>query len=1017
MSDRKNPDPLHAEVRDRFGVLPNFFRLGPEAPAITENLWGFAKFGYLDNPLPPLFKERLFVYLSRFCEVRYCIARHVGFLVGLGQPAGDRQSQPETVEQIVRLLRRQLPRGDELEPFLADLEGATSPLAAMPDPDMPSEEAIFACATHVFLQTPQASRCLEALRGVFDGALFQHLLVFLTFVRTAHFWTKLHPELQMEEDITNLLAVHEALAECVANDPEASSCDTTQSLIDELIMLRQERTLRLEVERASEALEERERQLRFVSDNAAVLIAQCDTEGRYKFVNRPYAARFGLEPRDVSGKHIADVVGEVAFSTFRNHVEQVLTGTPVQFEVEIPYSTGETQFMRCAYTPERDPRGKVVGLIAAIIDITDRKRAEENARESRSRLDSTLAASEIGTWEYDVANNKVWADQNLTRMFGVSPEEADGGPLESYLNVIHPEDRGRVVAIIGRAIETGEGYEADYRLAVSGAPLRWVIARGRVERDGAGMPLRLPGVVMDITGQRQAEAELRKTEERWRLALDSAELGAWHVDPATMTLTTDERFRAIFGVKEQRFDYEQAVAVIYPEDQARVREAVAEATRPENPTPYAIEYRVVHPNGSIRWIFAKGRANFERTDIGQKLVSFDGTVNDITARKEAEQERERLVHELQEQDRRKDEFLATLAHELRNPLAPIRNGLQVLRLGGATGEMADNARTMMERQLGHMVHLIDDLLDLSRISRGKIELRMERVELSKVIQHSVETSRPLIESSGHDLTITVPFGPIYVDADLTRLAQVFSNLLNNAAKYTERGGRVQLVVQQSGGDVFVSVEDNGVGIPAHMVPKVFEMFTQVDRHLERSQGGLGIGLSIVKRLVEMHGGSVGVESDGPGQGSKFIVRLPVVLSMAQTTDDDEEPSHPSSRRRILVVDDNVDAAMSLAMMLKLMGNEAKTAHDGLEAMEVAATYRPDLILLDIGMPRLNGYETAQRIREQPWGKKVALVALTGWGQDEDRTKSEQAGFDWHIVKPVEIAVLEKLLVNLKANTA
>ena len=369
---------------------------------------------------------------------------------------------------------------------------------------------------------------------------------------------------------------------------------------------------------------------------------------------------------------------------------------------------------------------------------------------------------------------------------------------------------------------------------------------------------------------------------------------------------------------------------------------------------------------------------------------------------------------LRDADRRKDEFLATLAHELRNPLAPIRNGLQVLRLGGSTGEMAENARLMMERQLGQMVQLIDDLLDLSR---GKIELRKVRVELAKIVQQAVETSRPLIEANGHDLTINVPPGPIYVDADTTRLAQVFSNLLNNAAKYTERGGRVRLSVQQHGNEVTVAVRDNGIGIPAHMLPHVFEMFTQVDRNLERSQGGLGIGLSIVKRLVEMHGGGVEVKSDGHGMGSEFAVRLPVVLSVVQPQVDDTEPTGPSSRRRILVVDDNRDAAMSLAMMLQLMGNETKTAHDGLEALDVAAVYRPDLMLLDIGMPRLNGYDTAKQIRQQPWGKRIVLVALTGWGQDEDRRKSQDAGFDSHMVKPIEPAALEKLLANLKAETA
>ena len=265
--------------------------------------------------------------------------------------------------------------------------------------------------------------------------------------------------------------------------------------------------------------------------------------------------------------------------------------------------------------------------------------------------------------------------------------------------------------------------------------------------------------------------------------------------------------------------------------------------------------------------------------------------------------------------------------------------------------------------------------------------------------------------------IDVPTVPIYVGADLTRLAQVFSNLLNNAAKYTDRGGRVQLSVQRQGGEVAVSIKDNGLGIPPPMLPKVFDMFTPVDRNLDRAQGGLGIGLSIVRRLVEMHGGSVKAKSDGHGMGSEFIVRLPVMLSVAEEHALAEHASGPSTLRRILVVDDNRDAASSLAMMPELMGNEAKTAHDGLEALEVAPLFRPDLIFLDIGMPRLNGHETAKRIRELPWGKTVTLVALTGWGQDEDRRKSEEAGFNSHMVKPIELAGLEKLLTSLAAKSA
>ena len=328
----------------------------------------------------------------------------------------------------------------------------------------------------------------------------------------------------------------------------------------------------------------------------------------------------------------------------------------------------------------------------------------------------------------------------------------------------------------------------------------------------------------------------------------------------------------------------------------------------------------------------------------------------------------------------------------------------------------EQTRTMMERQLGQMVHLVDDLLDVSRISQGKLELRKQRIELATVLNTAVETARPLIEAGGHELTIVAPPQPVSLDADLTRLGQVFSNLLNNAAKYSERGGRIRLAAERQGNDVVVSVKDTGVGIPPEMLPKIFDMFTQVDRSLEKSQGGLGIGLCLVKRLVEMHGGSVEAKSEGHGKGSEFFVRLPVVLSAAREVGpptDEDEPACPSGKRRILVADDNHDSAYTLAKLLTIMGNEVRTANDGSAALDVAAAFRPDLILLDIGMPKLNGYEACRRIREQPWGKTAVLIALTGWGQDEDKRQAQEAGFDHHMVKPVNLAAIEKLLAESK----
>jgi CheY-like chemotaxis protein len=370
--------------------------------------------------------------------------------------------------------------------------------------------------------------------------------------------------------------------------------------------------------------------------------------------------------------------------------------------------------------------------------------------------------------------------------------------------------------------------------------------------------------------------------------------------------------------------------------------------------------------------------------------------------------------ELVEINRHKDEFMATLAHELRNPLAPIRNAVQYLGMEGLTNRDVKAGRDVISRQVAVMARLIDDLLDLSRISRNQLEIRKQRIELATVIEHAVEASQPLIEQCGHQLTVSLPSQPIYLDADAIRLAQVFSNLLNNAAKYTRAGGHIWLTASEEGSDAVIRVRDNGIGISSDMLARVFEMFTQVDRSLERSQGGLGIGLTLVRRLIDVHDGTIDAHSEGDGQGSEFTIRLPFMPSPLETPKTAGVQPTTLNGSRILVVDDNKDSADSLAMLLRLKGNEIRTAYDGIEAVTVAEMFHPQLVLLDIGLPKLNGYDVARRIRQLPWGQDVILVAQTGWGQDEDRRRSEEAGFNFHIVKPVELSRLETLLASAQA---
>lgn len=366
--------------------------------------------------------------------------------------------------------------------------------------------------------------------------------------------------------------------------------------------------------------------------------------------------------------------------------------------------------------------------------------------------------------------------------------------------------------------------------------------------------------------------------------------------------------------------------------------------------------------------------------------------------------------DLVEADRRKNAFLATLAHELRNPLAPIRNAVQYLAMNGLKTSEVRTASELIARQVSIMVRLIEDLLDVSRISRNSLNIRKERVDLAAVVESAVETSGPLIEQFAHRLDVNLPPEPLYLDADPIRLAQVFSNLLNNAAKYTTPGGHIRLIAQRDGSNVLVKVQDNGTGIPNDMLNSIFDMFTQVDQSLERSQSGLGLGLTLVRRLVEMHGGSIEVHSNGPGEGSEFVIRLPFIQFTHEPTTTSERSKVPGLRGyRILVVDDNRDSASTLGMLLRLRGNIVRTAYDGIEAVEVAEAFSPEVLLLDLGLPKLNGYDVARRIRQQVWGRDMTLVAVTGWGQEEDRRRSKEAGFHFHVVKPVELAALDELL--------
>ncbi|HEY0300872.1 MAG TPA: ATP-binding protein, partial [Rhizomicrobium sp.] len=501
---------------------------------------------------------------------------------------------------------------------------------------------------------------------------------------------------------------------------------------------------------------------------------------------------------------------------------------------------------------------------------------------------------------------------------------------------------------------------------------------------------------------------LQATAERLALTLDAAQLGDWSWDARSDLVTFSIRGAEIFGIAAgTHMTWTQMQALLHPDDREYARSAVDRAVAARE--LYDVEYRVRRADREEVWVAAKGRADYAPN--GDALGMF-GIVQDITEKKRLEHELRRRAVELTAADRKKDDFIALLAHELRNPLAPVLSGLEMIGVA-SDATAAAKARAMMDRQLRHLVRLIDDLLDVSRINRNKLHLNRTPVLLTDVISHALEASNPAIEAAQHQLHVSLPTEPIALYADLTRLAQVFGNILTNSTKYTARGGQIWLDARVEDGDAVIAIRDSGTGIPADELPRVFDMFAQVDRSAERATGGLGIGLALVKALVESHGGTVSAASPGAGGGSTFTVRIPVSEHAPETTDSSSPEALPQrSSRRVLLADDNEDAALAMASLLELLGNQVHVAHDGVAAVEIAERVRPDLVLMDVGMPGQDGLSATRQLRARAWGADITIIALTGWGQDADRERSRAAGCDGHLVKPVRLGELERLLASL-----
>jgi PAS domain S-box-containing protein len=662
----------------------------------------------------------------------------------------------------------------------------------------------------------------------------------------------------------------------------------------------------------------------------------------------------------------------------------------------------------------------IVGLIAylftcsLIIGIGEAMRfARHRAAERGEILRVTLASIGDAVMTTDIEGRVTYMNAVAESLTGWTAREAKGQALENVFRIISEEGRQILESPVIRALREG---------AVVGLANHTIlIGKDGVERpiDDSVAPIKdehggTSGCVLIF----RDVSERRRWERYEADRLLSARLLASIVessDDAIISKSLDGMIRSWNAAAERLFGYPadeaigRHITMIIPPERIAEEDHIIASLKAGRRVEHFETERVRRDGERILVALTISPVkNDEGIVVGASKI-----VRDVTQRRQLEDHLRKMAADLSEVDRRKNEFLATLAHELRNPLAPLSSMLEILKRTCGDGEVVTQAVETMERQLGQLVRLVDDLLDLNRITHNRLELRMGSIELVSIVRQAVQACQPIAASSGHDLQLHAPRDTIHLQGDPVRLSQVFGNLLSNSCKYTDPGGTISVTIERRGANAFVIVRDNGSGIPSDKLQSIFEMFRQIDRPLEKSQGGLGIGLTLVKRLVEMHSGSIEARSAGEGHGSEFVVQLPTGARSPEA--EIAEPSagaEPTRPRRILVIDDNRDAASSLTLLLQISGNEVYMAHDGASGLKAIEKHRPEVVFLDIGLPGMSGYEVCRRLRESPWGKKILVVALTGWGQEEDRRKSQEAGFDGHLVKPVDYAVLVRLLDSL-----
>jgi PAS domain S-box-containing protein len=757
-----------------------------------------------------------------------------------------------------------------------------------------------------------------------------------------------------------------------------------------------------------------DRHLASILESAQDAILSADTTTRVLTWNRAAERLFGLSPIEAIGRPLSALLGgdevispAVLHEALAGHLEGRRSSVCRRKD-------GSVFDAEVTLAPVRDEVGRPFGLSAIVRDVTERKRAEDEVRRQREWLQVTLTSIGDAVIATDTGGRVTFLNPVAEALTGWGQAEAVGRALEEVFPIINEHTRKPVEHPVTKVMREGG--------IVGLANHTLLIARDGTERpiDDSAAPIRdaageIAGVVLvfrDVSEKKEAERAFRESQERFAAIFEQVMAGVAQTDLTGRFLMANKRFCEIVDRPIEELLTLRMQEITYPDDLPQNLELFQRmVTGGPN---FTMEKRYQRPDGSTVWVDVSVTM-FKDAD-GAPLGTL-AVVIDITARKQAEEELRRRVEQLAEEGRRKNEFLALLGHELRNPLAPLKNGIEILGGLGCDDARVEPIRAMMDRQVRQLTRLVDDLLDTSRVNRGLVQLRKERVLLADVVSRAVETTQPIIKERSHTLTVTAPEQPVWLDGDPVRLEQILGNLLTNAARYTEPGGRIFVTAEREGEQAVVRVQDSGIGIRPEMLTHIFDMFTQADRVPGRVHEGLGIGLTLVKSLVEMHGGSVEALSAGPGKGSEFVVRLPVAQQPEASVAEEAERAQESEARgrplRILVVDDNEDAAESLSMLLTLYGHDVRTAPDGPAALEQARAWVPEVILLDIGLPKgMSGYDVARRIRADPRISGARLVALSGFGQDEDRRKSREAGFDHHLTKPAEPDVLEALIASM-----